>query len=179
MSDTVGSNEGYVIQSVAARRVLAVGRVVLGFVFLWAFLDKTFGLGYSTQPAKSWLNGGTPAQGFMKGLDPAKPFTGFIQSLGGPVTDFLFQLGMLGLGLALILGIGLRVSAVVGTLILGMMYLAEFPLVVGESASSNPLVDYHIIYIFLLLTVTLTRGGDTWGLGKWWKGLVGKQKWLI
>ncbi|RKN12972.1 hypothetical protein D7318_32220, partial [Streptomyces radicis] len=30
-------------------RILAGLRVALGFVFLWAFLDKAFGLGYATQ----------------------------------------------------------------------------------------------------------------------------------
>jgi thiosulfate dehydrogenase (quinone) large subunit len=29
----------------AARRLLAAVRITTGFVFLWAFLDKTFGLG--------------------------------------------------------------------------------------------------------------------------------------
>ena len=31
-----------------ARRSLAVLRLATGFIFLWAFLDKTFGLGFST-----------------------------------------------------------------------------------------------------------------------------------
>ena len=31
-----------------AARALAVLRIATGFVFLWAFLDKTFGLGYAT-----------------------------------------------------------------------------------------------------------------------------------
>jgi thiosulfate dehydrogenase [quinone] large subunit len=28
-------------------------RLLTGFVFLWAFLDKTFGLGYATPPARA------------------------------------------------------------------------------------------------------------------------------
>ena len=31
-----------------ARRWLAAARIGTGFIFLWAFLDKTFGLHYST-----------------------------------------------------------------------------------------------------------------------------------
>lgn len=34
---------------------------------LWAFLDKTFGLGYSTRVAKAWVNGGSPTKGFPRG----------------------------------------------------------------------------------------------------------------
>ena len=33
-----------VVRSDIARRVLAVLRLATGFIFLWAFLDKTFGL---------------------------------------------------------------------------------------------------------------------------------------
>ena len=32
----------------AARRVLATLRMAMGFIFAWAFLDKLFGLGFST-----------------------------------------------------------------------------------------------------------------------------------
>lgn len=44
---------------------LAATRIAVGFLMLWAFLDKLFGLGYSTPAAKSWLNGGSPTNGFL------------------------------------------------------------------------------------------------------------------
>jgi hypothetical protein len=46
-----------------AARFLAVFRVVVGLEFLWAFLDKTFGLGYATPAARAWINGGSPIVG--------------------------------------------------------------------------------------------------------------------
>lgn len=49
----------------AARYLLAGIRIALGFIFLWAFLDKVFGLGFSTPSAKAWINGGNPSQGFL------------------------------------------------------------------------------------------------------------------
>ena len=49
-----------IVGSLAARRVLAVLRIMFGFYFLWAFLDKTFGLGFATPAAKAWINGGSP-----------------------------------------------------------------------------------------------------------------------
>jgi thiosulfate dehydrogenase (quinone) large subunit len=49
----------------AARYLLAGIRIGLGWIFLWAFLDKVFGLGYATTSAKSWLNGGSPTNGFL------------------------------------------------------------------------------------------------------------------
>src|SRR3546814_5818912 len=41
---------------------MAALRVGVGSVFLWAFLDKLFGLGYSTPSERSWLNGGSPTR---------------------------------------------------------------------------------------------------------------------
>ena len=55
---------GSMITSTAAK-ALAVLRVSMGFVFLWAFLDKTFGLNYATPSAKAWINGGSPTKGFL------------------------------------------------------------------------------------------------------------------
>ncbi len=44
-------------------------RLSLGFLFLWAFLDKTFGLGYSTPSAHAWIRGGSPPKGFLSGAN--------------------------------------------------------------------------------------------------------------
>ncbi|MFI6408114.1 hypothetical protein ACIBJH_38465, partial [Streptomyces sp. NPDC050548] len=35
--------------------VFASLRLLTGFVFLWAFLDKTFGFGYATPSGKGWI----------------------------------------------------------------------------------------------------------------------------
>jgi thiosulfate dehydrogenase [quinone] large subunit len=56
------------IITTGAARFLAVFRVVLGFEFLWAFLDKTFGLGYATPSARAWINGGSPTKGFLSNV---------------------------------------------------------------------------------------------------------------
>jgi thiosulfate dehydrogenase [quinone] large subunit len=87
------------------------------------------------------------------------------------------MLGMLAVGLAVMLGIGLRVSAVAGPIIMAMMWLAEWPL---QSGSSNPLIDYHVIYALALVIFAVTFAGDTWGLGRWWRELpiVRRFGWL-
>ncbi|GIG38022.1 DoxX family protein [Cellulomonas pakistanensis] len=166
-----------VVTSPAARKVLAALRLSTGFIFLWAFLDKTFGLGYSTASEAAWVNGGAPSQGFLQ-FAVQGPLTGFFNGIASPVTDVLFMLGMLGVGLAVMLGIGTRVAAVAGSLIMVMMWLAEWPLIAG---STNPVMDYHIIYALVLVLVALTAAGDTWGLGRWWKSLpvVQKNRWLV
>ena len=161
----------------AAARTLAVLRVALGFVFLWAFLDKTFGFGYSTPAAKAWINGGSPTKGFLSSVE-AGPFQNFFHSIAGAGwANWLFMLGMLGVGVALILGIGLRVAAAAGTLIMAMMWVAEWPLAAG---SSNPIVDYHIVYALAAIVFALTYAGQTWGLGRRWAklGFVQRFRWL-
>ena len=44
---------------------LAVLRIATGLLFLWAFVDKAFGLGYATQPKNAWFSGGSPTKGFL------------------------------------------------------------------------------------------------------------------
>ena len=46
-----------------ATKFLAIVRVVVGVEFLWAFLDKTFGLGYATPAARAWINGARRPRG--------------------------------------------------------------------------------------------------------------------
>lgn len=126
---------------------LAAARILVGFIFLWAFLDKTMGLGFATSAERAWLNGGSPTTGFLSRVEG--PFAGFFNGLDSNVlVDWLFMLGLLGIGLALILGIGLRVAAVSATLLLGMMWLAEFPYTAAKS--NNPLVDDHLVYIAII-----------------------------
>ncbi|MET0692896.1 MAG: hypothetical protein ABWY56_03145 [Propionibacteriaceae bacterium] len=171
--------------SLAARRVLAVTRIAVGFIFLWAFLDKTFGLGYSTTAAKAWVNGGSPTSGFLGHVEVG-PFRSFFTSLAGSsIVDALFMLGMLAVGVALILGIGLRIAAIAATVIMLAMWAAEWPLATltfqGEaSGSTNPIVDYHLVYALAAIVVAALAAGRTWGLGTWWEStsLVQRLPWL-
>jgi thiosulfate dehydrogenase (quinone) large subunit len=168
----------------AVRKVLAVARFVIGFTFLWAFLDKLFGLGFATPSSRAWINGGTPAQGFIKGIDG--PFHDVFQIVANPVGDWLFMAGLLGIGVAMIAGAGLRIAAVAGTLLMLFMFMAEWPaattLVDGNvvSGSTNPIVDSHWHEALLLIISAVTLAGDTWGLGRWWGnlGFVRKHRWL-
>jgi thiosulfate dehydrogenase (quinone) large subunit len=181
--DSVVTTESSIVTSSRARVALALTRLATGFIFLWAFLDKTFGLHYSTgaavpegKPSLSWIEGGTPSQGFMK-HGATGPFKDLFADMAGPLTDWLFMLGMLGVGVAVMLGVGLRVAAVSGSIIMALMWIAEWPI---NQGSTNPLIDYHVIYALVLIVVALTFAGDTWGLGRWWANLpvVRKHSWL-
>jgi thiosulfate dehydrogenase (quinone) large subunit len=174
------------IISTGAAKFLAVFRVVLGFEFLWAFFDKTFGLGYATPAERAWINGGSPTKGFLSRV-AVGPFEETFHTIAGAAwADWLFMAGLLGIGIALIFGIGLRVAAVSGTVMMVLMWAAEWPLDKLTSAgeptmSTNPIVDYHIIYALALIALAVTYAGRTWGLGRWWAGLpfVRRNRWLI
>ncbi|MEV4569763.1 hypothetical protein AB0K12_38895 [Nonomuraea sp. NPDC049419] len=47
--------------------VWAAARIAIGWIFLWAFLDKTFGWGFATPSDRAWIAGGSPTTGFLKG----------------------------------------------------------------------------------------------------------------
>jgi thiosulfate dehydrogenase [quinone] large subunit len=169
-----------------AARFLAVVRVATGFVFLWAFFDKTFGLGYATPAAKAWIHGGHPTKGFLSSVAVGPLQATFHSWAGAAWADWLFMAGLLGIGLALVLGVALRAAAASGTVMLLGMWAAEWPLAkltsAGEpSMSTNPIVDYHILYALVLIAVALTYAGNTWGLGKLWAKLpfVQRNHWLL
>ena len=156
-----------------ARIVLAALRVVLGFYFLWAFVDKLFGFGFHTAPEKAWINGGSPTTGFLSGVEG--PFAGAFHAIAGAAwADWLFMAGLFGIGVALILGIGTRIATVSAVLLLAMMYLASFPL------ETNPIVDDHVVYALVIAALGLLGAGDVYGLGRSWKALpiVQRNHWL-
>lgn len=161
-----------VVTRSSARKVLAVARITIGFTFLWAFVDKLFGLGFATPAERAWINGGTPAQGFIQGIEG--PFAGFFQAFANPFGDVLFMVGLLGIGVALVLGAGLKIAAVTGSLLMLFMYLAEIPFVLG---GNNPVVDSHWHEALLLVVAAATLSGDTWGVGRIWGRIVGNS-WL-
>ena len=153
---------------------IAIMRIMIGFVFLWAFLDKTFGLGFATKSAGAWINGESPTTGFLKfGVNADSPFAATFNSLAGQGwVDWLFMIGLLGIGVALILGIGLRLAAVTGSIMLGLMWLALLPL------DNNPVIDDHIVYAVALWVIAFSR--REWSLTDWWlsQDYVKKTPWL-
>jgi len=160
-------------QAYKARHVLAITRIAIGWVFLWAFLDKTFGLNFATVPEESWLNGGSPTSGFLNFATEGKIFHDFFAGLASPAADWLFMLGLLGIGLALILGIGMRIAATAGSIMLLLMWAAELRL------ENNPFMDDHIVYALVLIALAIYGAGRTWGLGRTWESVPIVQRFSI
>jgi len=158
----------------ATRYVQAGLRLALGWIFLWAFLDKLFGLGHETPSANAWINGGSPTKGFL-GKAVSGPFEGIYHDIAGAAwADALFMVGLGAIGIALIAGIGMRIAASAGALLLVLMWTAVLP------PENNPFMDDHLIYAGILAVLALTAAGNTLGLGAYWARLpiVQRLPWL-
>lgn len=122
-------------------------RLVMGFIFLWAFIDKLFGLGFATTADKSWINGGSPTSGFLN-FGVKGPFADIFHSLAGvAIIDWLFMLGLLFIGLTLLSNKFIKWGCLAGSAMLLLMYLS---LLLPEN---NPIVDEHIVYILVLALI--------------------------
>ncbi|WP_410582568.1 hypothetical protein [Amycolatopsis sp. lyj-108] len=169
----------------AGERSLAVLRITTGLLFLWAFADKAFGFGYATTSSNAWINGGSPTKGFLSRVEVG-PFADTLRSWAGAGwADWLFMLGLLAVGVAVTLGIGLRIAAAAGAVMMLFMWVAEWPLnqttATGEpTMSTNPIIDYHVIYAIVLIALAATAAGNRWGFGEHWSrmSLVERNPWL-
>ena len=157
----------------AARYVWAGVRLALGWTFLWAFIDKLFGLGFATPEGKGWIDGGSPTMGFLSSAEG--PFAGFYHDLAGTTfANWGFMLGLLGIGLALTLGIGMRIAAAAGATLYVLMWSVALP------PANNPFMDEHLIFAGVLVGLALVGAGNTLGFGRSWGKLpiVKRLPWL-
>lgn len=133
--------------------VYKILRVVFGWIFLWAFLDKTFGLGFATSAESAWINGGSPTYGFLTYATKG-PFMDFFQSLAGNVfIDIIFMTGLFAIGLSFIFNKYIRYTGWFAFVMMLLMYVAGF-----LPPDNNPIIDDHIIYGLLAVYFAL---GDT------------------
>jgi thiosulfate dehydrogenase [quinone] large subunit len=157
----------------AARYLLAAIRLSLGWVFLWPFLDKMFGLGHETPSAKAWIHGGSPTSGFLKGAQG--PFAGIYHSFAGAQwANWGFMLGLVCIAVGLLLGVGMRIACAGGAVLVLLMWSASLP------PANDVFMDEHLIYALLLITLAVMGAGNTLGLGRWWTKttLVRRFEWL-
>lgn len=144
------------------RYCLAGLRIMLAWMMLWAFLDKMFGLSFPTPSGSGVIDGVSPssavvyiADGVFKDL--------FLSLAGNGFVDFLMMFGLLAMGTALALGIGTKITTVTSIIFSILMYLTHFP------PSDNPIIDYHIFYVFAMLAVYYLGGFEKWSLYARWK----------
>ncbi|MES2953465.1 MAG: DoxX family membrane protein [Patescibacteria group bacterium] len=128
-------------------------RITLGWMFFYAGITKVLD--------SSWS-----AAGYLAGAKsfPAL-FAWFASPSVIPVTNFLNAWGLTLLGVALLLGIAVRLSSMLGVLLMTLYYLTalDFPFPNAHSL----LVDQHVIYSAALFVLATFHAGRVWGLEEW------------
>jgi thiosulfate dehydrogenase [quinone] large subunit len=158
----------------AAGLVMGMLRIVVGWTFLWAFVDKLLALGYATgRDAETgavdrfgdaaWIHGGSPTEGFLAfGADG--PFTDFYHNIAGDAwADWLFMAGLLGIGVSLTLGVLMRLGTISGVVLYLLMWSVVLP------PENNPITDDHTIGALVMAVLGLYAAGRYLGLGRWWE----------
>ncbi|MFO0703001.1 MAG: hypothetical protein U0514_04080 [Candidatus Andersenbacteria bacterium] len=126
--------------------------------------------GFAARHGAAWINGVSPTVGFL-GHASRGPLVNVYHALAGqPIVDWLFMLGLLGIGLGLLLGVASRLTTAAGITLFALMYSAVLPPV------QNPLIDEHVIYSLVLVVLLLTKADETWGLGQWRRGRRGSRQ---
>lgn len=166
-------------------KVLGILRIAMGFLFLWPFLDKMFGLGFATTPENSWLSGASPTKGFLQfyGVNQNSPFAFlFSDALGNmyQLVDIVYMAMLLFAGVGLMTGIFVRLSSLSTIIFMASIYLSAWIINPAEGvAVFNPLIDDHIIYIIILALFLIIPVGNYLGLGKKWSSLSFVEKYPI
>lgn len=92
-------------------------------------------------------------------------FQWFAQPEVLPFVNFVNEWGLTLLGVSLILGIGVRLSSILGAALMALYYLPilDFP----YPNTHSYIVDEHVIYGLLLLFFAAIGAGRTLGLARW------------
>jgi thiosulfate dehydrogenase (quinone) large subunit len=83
-----------------------------------------------------------------------------------PVLTFLVGYGHLLIGLSLLFGLMVRVSATFGVALLLVYWTAHMDWPFIEN-TNNFIIDYHIVYATLCVYLIAQRAGHVWGLDAW------------
>jgi len=128
-------------------------RVSLGWVFLWAGFRQVF-------MTSNWSAGVF--------LEHAQSFQGFFNLFTAPavipIVSFLVKWGHLLLGISLVLGVAVRLSGVVGAMLMILYYLPRLHFPYVDQGVTNLIVEYHLVYALGYLYLSHVRAGEVWGL---------------
>ena len=146
-------------------RVLVVLRVAMGWVFLFAGIEKVLALGGKPFSAAGYLQFATagtwPGVTLEQGqyLNPTHPFWASLGQNAGlvGVINVLVVFGELAIGTALILGLFTRFAAAMGSLMVTFFFIASWDF-------ANGIVNSDAIYVILTASLGIMGAGRVFGL---------------
>ena len=143
---------------------LAVLRIMIGWLFLWPFFDKLFGLGFQTEHGKGMIDGGSPSS-YVEYMTRG-PFEAVFKAIAGNAfIDYLMMAALLILGITLIFGIASKLTTIGASAFVLIMFCIELP------PTDNPLFDYHITWIAAFIVILYLGGFERLSVYRWWKEL--------
>jgi thiosulfate dehydrogenase [quinone] large subunit len=155
-----------------SRYGVALLRVVVGVIFVWAGLDKVFNGGasgnWTAQGFLKFATNGSLGWPFVTGTPDPKhvynPTHDFWVSLAGndlamTIVNNLVVAGEVLIGVALVLGIVTRFASVMGALMMGFFFLAGW-------SFTNGIVEEHVTYGVVLLALAGMGAGNYYGLDR-------------
>jgi thiosulfate dehydrogenase [quinone] large subunit len=93
-------------------------------------------------------------------------FAFFTTPAMAPITTFLVEYGHLLIGLSLLTGLMVRVSAAFGVALMGIYWMAHMDWPFVEN-TNNLIFDYHAVYAGVLVYLFYKRAGHVFGLDAW------------
>ena len=190
MGESVGVRLRGVVEGEEVRGMWAwtLLRLLLGWSFLWGFLDKMFGLGFSTCRLEdgaidfgcdaAMMQGGSPTYGFLNFATQGSHTGGWVDWMAPSApdsinyADVLFMLALLLGGVALMLGIGTRIAAIGGAILMAFMFVA------GDVwPENNPINSSHVIEMVVFLGIAYVGPGP-FSLQKWFEGRFVALRWI-
>ena len=163
-------------------------RLLLGWSFFWAFVDKMFGLGFATCRLEggaidfgcdaAMISGGSPTYGFLNFATQGSHTGGWLDWMAPAAADAIniadvgFMLAMLLGGVALMLGIGVRLAAFGGAFMMLFLFLAA-----DVWPENNPVNSSHVIEMAALLGIAYV-GAGSFSLHRWFQERFPALKWV-
>lgn len=149
------------------QRGVALLRIAVGIIFLWAGLEKLLSpeawtaagfLKFGTAGTLAWpFVTGTPAEGTV--FNPTHDFwVGLAGNAAAmQAVNVLVVAGEVGIGIALILGLFTRFAGAMGTLMMLLFFVAAWDFAFG-------IVNQHLAYALICATLTGIGAGRYYGL---------------
>ena len=143
------------------RYFLAAFRILVGWLLLWGFLDKMFGLGYKTPSGMGMIDGASPSS-FVNYVSGGI-FGDLFNDIGGNLTvDIVFMAGLLILGILLIIGAVSKLTTVMTMVFMVVMFTIHVP------PEDNILIDFRIVLMIGIPAVYWLGGFDKLSISHWW-----------
>jgi thiosulfate dehydrogenase (quinone) large subunit len=138
----------------AERNLIVFFRLTMAWTFLYAASHQVFDPSWSVV-------------GFLSHTKTFHDlFAVFTTPTMAPITTFLVEYGHLLIGLSLLFGFMVRVSASFGVMLMVIYWMAhmDWPFIENKT---NFIVDFHIVYAGVLVYLIVKRAGQVWGLDGW------------